>query len=270
MRRLAFLSLLVGLLLVGLVSARTLALPPAQLTQTFTLNTDQEVSVGYNDATGEKAAYDSTEDSGRLGNYAIPPPGTGNGFWRFYLHFDLDALWACSTIDEVRLRIWLCCPRIPGGGGLDSGAYRVTAGGWTEAGLKDTTSWEWATLPAFQSPPEVTTAISDLPQWYSWDITALVQAWHDESVPNYGLMLSGYPEGGVEQAVGAWSRAGAYPDLTPRLEVTCSLFPPHTPTPTRSHRPRPPGVIPEPSTLALLSGGLVTLLGVLWVRMRQR
>jgi len=48
----------------------------------------------------------------------------------------------------------------------------------------------------------------------------------------------------------------------------CSYGPQPKPTPTPW--PRPPGVIPEPSTLALLGGGLATLVGALRLRARRR
>lgn len=261
MKRIAFLTLLVGLLLVELSGVRTLALPPAQATQTVTLTTDQEVSVGYNADLDEKVAYDSTEDGLRFGNYVAPAPHPGRSYFRTYLHFSLGSLPANATVQQATLSLYVFDRRFPEGGDLDAGAYRVTTDGWTEVGLKDTTSWSWDTLPTFLSTPEMTTTVSAMEQWYSWDVTALVQAWHGGSAHNYGVMLSGDPEGGVAQAVGARSRAGAMPDLGPRLVVTYTL--PPTPTPQPPHIP---GEIPEPSTLALMGGGLLAL----WVAIRSR
>ena len=270
MKRTVFLTLLLGSLLAGLSGIGAMALPLAQVIQTVTLNTDQEVSVGYNVDLDQKVAYDSTEDALRFGNYLAPPPNAGNSYFRSYLHFDLSSLPANATILTATLSTYVFDWRFPGGGDLNAGAYRVTTDGWTEAGLKDTTSWTWAALPSFLATPETaTTILSDVEQWYSWDVTTLVQNWYGGSASNYGVMLSGAPESGVALAVGARSRAGATPNLGPRLEITYALQAP-TPTPTPGPWIPVPGEIPEPSTLVLLGGGMLALWGVIRRGMRRR
>ena len=219
MKRITVATLLVTLL-VGLLSAQALASPPVQSTHTVTLASSQEVAVGYNRDLDEKVAYDSSEDALRFGNYVAPQPRPGRSYFRTYMHFGLGRLPAGATIQRATLSVHVYDRRFPGGGGLNAGVYRVTQGGWTEPGLKNTGSWSWDTLPGFQSAPEAVVAVSGTGQWYSWDVTSLVQAWYGGGTANDGLMLSGSPESGVAQAVGARSRAGAVPDQGPRLEVT--------------------------------------------------
>ena len=219
MKRITVATLLVTLL-VGLLSVQTLASPSVQSTHTVALTSNQEVSVGYNRDLNEKVAYDSSEDALRFGNYLAPQPRPGRSYFRTYMRFGLGRLPGGATIQQAILSVYVYDRRFPGGGSLNAGVYRVTQGGWTEPGLKNTTSWSWDTLPGFQSAPEAVVGVSAMGQWYSWDVTSLVQAWYSGGTSNYGLMLSGSPESGVAQSVGARSRAGAFPDLGPRLEVT--------------------------------------------------
>jgi hypothetical protein len=185
------------------------------------LNTSDEVSVAWNATTFEKYAYGPTMDALRFGNYVAP---SGPSFFRTYLRFPLGAIPAGATIESAVLQMYVDDQRYPAGGPLNAGVYQVVVNGWTEAGLMDTTSWEWlSTLPLFNPIPAVSTVVSTLDQWYYWDVTALVQAWIDGSAPNYGIMVSGNPESGVTQAMGARSRAGTYPDRGPILMVTYSV-----------------------------------------------
>lgn len=229
MKRAALFTLLIGLLL-SLSGIRALALSPLQATHTVTLTSDQEVAVGYHNQLNEKVAYGSAEDRLRLGNYIAPNPQPGDARFRTYIHFDLSGIPAGATIQQATLSMYVFHQRFPGGGGLNTGAYRVNAG-WTEAGLQNTANWSWATLPAFQSTPESAVNLSSLNQWYSWDVTALAQAWGNATLPNYGLMLCESPLGGANQGFGARSRAGAAPALAPHLTVTYVGTAPATPTP---------------------------------------
>jgi hypothetical protein len=135
------------------------------------------------------------------------------------LRFPLGAIPAGSTIDSAVLQMWVFDERFPGGGSLNAGAYRVAVDSWSEAGLSNTANWTWATLPGYNPVPESANVLSTLDQWYYWDVTALVRGWVNGTVPNHGVMVSGNPEGGVTQAMGARSRAGVYPDRGPVLMV---------------------------------------------------
>ncbi len=188
--------------------------------QTVMLNSTDEIGVAWNSALNQKVAYNSTSDALRFGNYFAPPPNAGPSFFRTYMRFPLGSIPAGSTIDSAVLQMWVYDERFPGGGSLNAGAYRVTTNSWTEAGLSNTASWDWATLPGFYPVPESTNVIATLNQWYYWDVTALVQAWANGTVPNYGMMIGGNPESGVTQAMGARSRAGANPSQGPVLLVT--------------------------------------------------
>jgi uncharacterized repeat protein (TIGR01451 family) len=229
MKRVATL-VVVGLLIVCATSVQTLALSPAQQTHTVTLTSDQEASVGYNATLDEKVAYDSSEDRLRFGNYVAPPPRNGDAYFRSYLHFDMSGLPGDAVIQQATLSMHVYDQRFLGGPALDVGAYHVNSA-WTEAGLKDTTSWTWSSLPAFSSAPEVVNTLSTLDVWYSWDITAMARAWHAGSAPNFGVVLSETPAGSATQGCGAYSRAGAAPQLAPRLVVTYVGAAPAPPTP---------------------------------------
>jgi hypothetical protein len=188
---------------------------------TLMLNTSDEVSVAWNSTTNEKVSYGPTQDALRFGNY-LAPPTSDPSFFRAYLRFPLGAIPSGAVIESAVLQMHVFDERFPGGGSLNAGVYSV-ASGWTEAGLLNTASWTWATLPSFNPAPASATTIATLDQWYYWNITPLVQAWVNGSTPNNGIMVSGSPEGGVTQAMGARSRAGAYPDRGPILMVTYSV-----------------------------------------------
>ena len=192
--------------------------PGAPSAQTLMLNTSDEVSVAWNSVQDVKVAENSTSDRLRFGNYLAP--GNEPSYFRTYLRFPLGAIPAGSTIDSAVLQMWVFDERYPGGGSLNAGAYQVLQS-WSEAGLSNTTTWTWGSLPSFQASPVSANVISTLDQWYYWDVTALVQGWVNGSTPNNGLMVSGNPESSplVTQAMGARSRAGAFPNLGPVLMV---------------------------------------------------
>lgn len=252
-------------LLVSLFGVSVIASPPAQAT--ITLVTTDEVSVAWNPDLSEEYAYNSSTDALRFGNYTATGSRPGRSFFRTYLRFPLGGIPAGSTIVSARLEMYVWDRRYPSGGDLSAGVYRVITGGWTEAGLGNTANWTWGTLPAPAAAPEATTIISAADQWYSWNVTGLVQAWVNGSAVQNGVMLSSDPvDDGVtvveDQAVGARSRAGASPGLGPRLVVVYRS--PSAPAPP------PGGEIPEPSTLLLLGGGLATLWGTFRLRKRRR
>jgi uncharacterized repeat protein (TIGR01451 family) len=222
---------LIGLLMIGVSGVQASALSPAQQTQTVTFSSDQEVAVGYNANLDEKVAYDSTEDRLRFGNYMAPSPNPGDAFFRTYLRFDLGGLPADAVIQQATLSMYVNDQRFPSGT-LDTGAYRVNSP-WTEAGLRNTASWTWGSLPAFAPTPASVVNVSGLDLWYTWDVTVLAQAWHDGSAPNLGVVLSESPQGTAIQGFGAYSRSGSMPQLAPRLVVTYvgSAAAPPTPGP---------------------------------------
>lgn len=193
--------------------------PDAPGARTLMMNTTDEVSVAWNQTLDQKVAENSSSDRLRFGNYLAPGTPPQPSFFRTYMRFPLGAIPSGSTINSARLQMWVYDERYPGGGSLNAGAYRVTSDSWSEAGLSNTATWTWATLPGFNSVPESVVNVSTLHQWYYWDVTGLVQAWVDGSAPNYGLMVSGNPEGAVSQAMGAYSRGGVLPARGPVLLV---------------------------------------------------
>jgi hypothetical protein len=77
------------------------------------------------------------------------------------------------------------------------------------------------------------TVVSGGETWYEWDITELVQSWWRGERENYGLMLMGAGDEGIDLAFS--SREGAYP---PQL-IYRYQPPTATPTPTNTATPTP-------------------------------
>ena len=201
-----------------------------------------------------------------FGNYTGVETGQPT-YARSFLWFDLSGLPAGVTIQQATLRLHLLSEEgWPYEGGGDMGVYRVTQD-WSE---EEVTGWD--TRPAADPTLWAQTVVSSSigATWYEWDITALVRAWQEGTYPNQGLMLSAAPTPetmiGEGWAAAAYGRTGAEPELIPQLVIVYAL--PPTPTPTPTPQPLPPGVIPEPSTLVLVGGGLLALLG--WAGWRSR
>ncbi|MDH3642224.1 MAG: DNRLRE domain-containing protein, partial [Gammaproteobacteria bacterium] len=96
---------------------------------------------------------------------------------------------------------------------------------WTEDGATFNTSdgstpWSWPANYDVASP--VATVAFDSPvvgNWYTWDISALVQGWVDGTYPNYGLVLVGF--NGINNSQ-FHSGDATDPTLTPMLTITYS------------------------------------------------
>ncbi len=94
--------------------------------------------------------------------------------------------------------------------------------------------------------------ILTVPEWYSWDVTNVVQGWVDGSLPNNGLLLRGASQHSLNKVSFASSEAGLThrPRLviryvgpapiytaTPTPTNTPTSTPTNTPTPTNTHTP---------------------------------
>jgi len=84
--------------------------------------------------------------------------------------------------------------------------------------------WEGRGMVAgkdYAQTAESSTDVTD-PGWYTWDITALVQAWVRKEVPNYGIVLrdaTGWEEHHTDWRV-FYSSQHVNPSLRPRLVIT--------------------------------------------------
>jgi hypothetical protein len=83
--------------------------------------------------------------------------------------------------------------------------------------------------------PSDAVAVSALGQWYSFNVTSMVQLWADDPASNYGLLAKGIYEGLPIEYMFLSSDRGQ-PELRPALSIEYSL-PTATPTPTPTHTP---------------------------------
>jgi hypothetical protein len=119
---------------------------------------------------------------------------------------------------------------------------------WGQPGADDTVADRDAT-------PADSKLVSTTSTWYSFDITALAQAWVSGMWPNEGVVLEAT---GNTVEMSFWASEYSVPNLRPRLVLRYILgeLPPTTPTPTAT-----PGNGPTPTpTLTPAPGGIrVTL-----------
>jgi len=129
---------------------------------------------------------------------------------RTFLTFDLSSIPATNTVLSAKLDLYLDYMEhrnlsdtvyvrrltndwTEGTGGIvpDPGAYDPNVPAtWNNQPPADATNWASLTIPV-QGP----SGHGSVGKWFSWDITALVEAWTDGTYPNDGLMLIATPTG---------------------------------------------------------------------------
>jgi hypothetical protein len=151
----------------------------------------------------------------------LPVGGVNDKVWRAGLHFPLAAIPAGATVTAAELRAYhdgTCVgpfrtsqPCVAAGAVLD--AHRILTSRWSGEREPDFELRVLATAVVFSAPD---------PQWLTWDLTSLVDAWHRGSARNDGVLLKlqdGDEDFGVS---GPYGPSASFPDATlrPRLVVS--------------------------------------------------
>jgi hypothetical protein len=118
----------------------------------------------------------------------LPIGGSDDKVWRAALRFPLAGLPAEAEIQSARLYLHhdgtCIAPRlrsIPCGElGYVIDAHRILSASWSREREVD--------IDGHSEYAEVVLA-GWTPQWLVWDVTQLVRAWHEQLVPNHGLLL---------------------------------------------------------------------------------
>jgi hypothetical protein len=151
----------------------------------------------------------------------LPVGGVDDKVWRAALRFPLAAVPAGATVSRAQLRLYfdgVCvAPRLAvvrcGARGYTVDAHRILSADWfdeREVELDDVAT------------ASTTLAGGVGPRWLTWDVTALVRAWHRRLVPNDGVLLKLAEEEEEDFDVGGPyfpSSSFADPRLRPRLSV---------------------------------------------------
>ena len=133
---------------------------PAAKTVTLYAQADAMVASGSPDANYGAGSLGVTQDS------------------QSYIWFDLSSIPANAVIDSATLMLM---PADIMGTGPHSIGVGAVQNAWDESTVT------WNTKPGVTTPG-VFTSVGDY-TWQSWDVTALVQAWHAGSANNYGFAL---------------------------------------------------------------------------------
>jgi hypothetical protein len=116
--------------------------------------------------------------------------------------------------------------------------YRVT-GAWSEASVT------WDSQPAVAAAPEGSIAVAAVTGYKAWNLTTLVQAWVNGSLPNNGLEIRGPAAGFYSRSFN--SREGGQ---CPRLVLVLQAAEPIAqPTPTFTPTPKPTPSQPPPAVM---------------------
>ena len=151
----------------------------------------------------------------------LPIGGVDDKVWRSGLRFSLADVPAGATVTAAELRIyhdgvcvaplWSSRPCVAPGAVVD--AHRILSPNWFGEREPEIDERVLQTAVVFSAPD---------PQWLTWDLTPLVDAWHRRQVANHGLLLK-LQDGDEDYGVsGPYGPSASYPDpaLRPRLVVS--------------------------------------------------
>jgi len=150
---------------------------------------------------------------------------------RTLLQFDLSTIPPGAEVASATLKLYYATNSHGFTGESPGGriywAYRVTQP-WTESGITwnkydGTTSWTTAGGDYTETGGASLTMPGSMPRWVEWDVTNIVEAWIEDSQPNYGFIIKDGDETlTVDNWVWASFRSSEYinqPDRNPILEI---------------------------------------------------
>ncbi len=182
----------------------------------------------------------------------------GYAIRRSFLQFDLSSIPAGSEITNATLTFWAAANTYYGAVSQTVSAYQMLVD-WEESQVNwynRKTGVTWNNSGCTNDGVDVKVSPENSVNiyypvgspWipYSFNLTSLVQKWHEGIVPNYGMLLRGANESNTGKEVCFISSDYSDASFRPKLEVT---------------------VVPEPSTLFLLG---TTLLGLVGLRKKKK
>ena len=156
----------------------------------------------------------------------VDKSGSGHGNQRALLEFDLSSIPVGATITGAALQMEATSLSDP----FDISVYQMTES-WVEgtgdgtdvAGADwttrdDATSWASGVGGSFVTSSPVATLSAKSTGQHRWDITSLVQQWHDGTSANHGLLL-GSPDSGTESVTYDSREGVSVPELVITYEV---------------------------------------------------
>ncbi len=165
--------------------------------------------------------------------YAIGPDSFHN---RALVRFDLSLIPLGTTVQSASFEAYLTMSG--GTSPITLDAYRVT-GAWGEYSVT------WDSQPAVAAAPEASIPVGTLTGYKAWNVTTLVQAWVNGSLPNNGLQVRGPAAGYYSRSFS--SREGSQcPRLVLALQAAAPITQPtptFTPSPTLTPTQPPPPVV---------------------------
>lgn len=133
---------------------------------------------------------------------------------RILVQFDLSFIPAGSRIDSAVLSLYQTGGE-DGDPAQEFDVYAITSP-WDEMTVT------WNTKPSRESRPQTATVVKGANDWYSWDVTYLVQRWVDGDIPNHGFQIEDHEEHVV--TLGAdklfHSSDSGSPSVRPKLTLT--------------------------------------------------
>lgn len=135
-------------------------------------------------------------------------------YTRSYLQFDLSGIPDTAIVTSASLGLYHVGSD-PGSVSGPVGAYQVTSD-WNDATL----TWNNQPISDDTAEDAITVTFPATNNFISWDITNLVQGWHDGSITNYGVMLRDTDESSSEGLKAFYSADWGTAVQRPKLEVT--------------------------------------------------